>query len=68
MSAVDNKTAETAYATKVDDKGRPNIVVPLEVPAAEVAAMAARADAELTANIGGTGVTVSGNSIKRASK
>lgn len=68
MPAVENKTPETAYATKVDDKGRPNIVVPIEVPAAEVTAMAARADADMTGNYGTPSATTSGNVIPRAKK
>lgn len=66
MAAIENKTIETAYATKVDDLGRPNIVVPIEVPAAEVAAMQVRADANIQKNYGGTNPTMSGSVITRA--
>jgi hypothetical protein len=64
--AIENKTPETAYATKVDDAGRPNIVIDRAVPAAEVTAMAARADATMTANYGAPSSSTSGNAIKRA--
>lgn len=64
--AIENHTPESAYATKVDSQGRPNIVMPREVPAAEVTAMAARADADMTALYGAPSAAVSGNAIKRS--
>lgn len=63
--AIDNHQPENAYATKVDDRGRTNIVSPNFIPQAEVTAMAARADADMTAIYGAPTTTVSGNSIKK---
>lgn len=63
--AVENKSAETAYATKVDSQGRPNIVSPHFIPQAEVTAMAARADTHMTQNYGVPSATTSGNTIKK---
>lgn len=65
MADIQTSTPEAAYATKVDDKGRPNIVSQHFVPQAEVTAMAARADAEITARIGVPTSTHSGSQIKK---
>lgn len=64
MPVVENHTTESAYASKKDDKGRPNIVSQHFVPQAEVTAMAARADADQTAL---TGAAVSGSTIPKGS-
>lgn len=63
--AIVNHSTEAAYATKVDDKGRTNIVSQHFVPQAEVTAMAARADADITAITGPPSATTSGNVIKK---
>jgi hypothetical protein len=63
--AIVNVTPEAAYATKVDDKGRTNIVSPHFIPQAEVTAMELRADAAMTALHGVPNATVSGNKIKK---
>lgn len=65
MPDVQAQSAETAYATKVDDKGRTNIVSPHFIPQAEVTAMAARADAAITNAIGVPTSTHSGSVIKK---
>lgn len=60
--AVENHTPESAYATKVDSQGRPNIVSQHYVPQAEVTAMEGRANADLTAIYD---ATVSASTIKK---
>lgn len=52
---MDNKTPETAYATKVDSQGRPNIVVQPFLPTATVTAMQTRAATALQEAHGYTG-------------
>jgi hypothetical protein len=65
MPAINNHSPESAYATKVDDKGRPNIVSPHFIPQAEVTAMASRADSDHTAIYGPPNMVTSGAIIKK---
>lgn len=65
MPDVQAQSTETAYATKVDDKGRPNIVAPHFQSQAQVTAMATKADTDITNAIGVPTATHSGSVIKK---